>query len=168
MPASIRPTTAESVKQKGPGSRLYSWPFQTYSSMSQAHQPHLLYPQFKQVAHPSMITSALVLHLWHIVALGGKLVPSPVTSTSSSWWEDVATEPSPSRPSPAGAGEGAAATSGFFFERASYCLRFSAIRAFWAALICGSWSRPIDLRCSSTIEPSSATSEGMYTPPALK
>src|SRR5690554_6829067 len=98
--------------------------------------PHLLYPQFKQVAHPSMITSALVLHLWHIVALGGKLVPSPVTSTSSSWWEDVATEPSPSRPSPAGAGEGAAATSGFFFERDSYCLRFSAIRAFWAALIC--------------------------------
>ena len=48
------------------------------------HQPHLLYPQFKQVAHPSITTSALVLHLWHMVALGGKLVPSPVTSTSSS------------------------------------------------------------------------------------
>src|SRR5690606_30543323 len=46
--------------------------------------PHLLYPQFKQVAQPSMITRALVLHLWHMVALGGKLVPSPVTATSSS------------------------------------------------------------------------------------
>lgn len=30
-----------------------------------------------------MITSAFVLHLWHIVALGGKLVPSPVTAMSS-------------------------------------------------------------------------------------
>src|SRR5690606_22905129 len=137
-------------------------------STSVTVHPHLLYPQFKQVAHPSMITSALVLHLWHIVALGGKLVPSPVTSMSSSWGEDVATEPPPSRPSPAGAGEGAGATSVFFFERVSYCLRFSAIRAFCAALICGSWSMPMDLRCSSTMLPSSATSEGMYTPPALK
>src|SRR5690606_4557087 len=116
-----------------------------FDRSSKSTHPHLLYPQFKQVAHPSMITSALVLHLWHMVALGGKLVPSPVTSTSSSWWEDVATEPSPSRPSPAGAGEGAAATAGFFVERASCCVRFAAIRAFWAALICGSWSRPMDL-----------------------
>jgi hypothetical protein len=45
--------------------------------------PHLLYPQFKQVAHPSISTSAFVLHLWHMVALGGKLVPSPVTDTLS-------------------------------------------------------------------------------------
>ena len=39
-----------------------------------------------------MITSALVLHLWHMVALGGKLVPSPVTATSSSrdWATGVA------------------------------------------------------------------------------
>ena len=34
--------------------------------------PALRYPQFKQVAHPSMITTALVLHLWHMVADGGK------------------------------------------------------------------------------------------------
>ena len=47
--------------------------------------PHLLYPQFKQVAQPSMITSALVLHLWHRVALGGKVAPSPVISMSSGW-----------------------------------------------------------------------------------
>jgi len=44
----------------------------------------LLYPQFRQVAQPSISTSALVLHLWHMVALGGKLVPSPVTAMSSS------------------------------------------------------------------------------------
>src|SRR5690606_1218567 len=139
-------------------------------STSVTVHPHLLYPQFKQVAHPSMITSALVLHLWHIVALGGKLVPSPVTSTSSSWLADAVVFLPPSRPSPAGAGEGAgpSLTPLFVFARASYCLRFSAIRAFWAALICGSWSRPMDLRCSSTMKPSSATSEGMYTPPALK
>jgi hypothetical protein len=30
-----------------------------------------------------MITSALALHLWHMVADGGKLAPSPVTSMSS-------------------------------------------------------------------------------------
>ena len=34
--------------------------------------PHLLYPQFRQVAHPSIMITALVLHLWHIVAPGGK------------------------------------------------------------------------------------------------
>src|SRR5690606_18148620 len=130
-------------------------------STSVTVHPHLLYPQFKQVAHPSMITSALVLHLWHIVALGGKLVPSPVTSMSSSWVPHVAAALPPSRPSPAGAGDGAAVMSAFFFERPSYCLRFSAIRAFWAALICGSWSMPMDLRCSSTMLPSSATSEGI-------
>src|SRR5690606_41755544 len=77
-----------------------------------AHHPHLLYPQFKQVAHPSMITSALVLHLWHMVALGGKLVPSPVTSMSSSRVPDVAAALPPSRPSPPGAVEGATASSG--------------------------------------------------------
>src|SRR5690606_14346953 len=73
----------KSLQKKGPGSLLNYWPFRSHSTMSQAPHPHLLYPQFKQVAHPSMITSAFVLHLWHIVALGGKLVPSPVTSMSS-------------------------------------------------------------------------------------
>ena len=45
--------------------------------------PHLLYPQFKHVAHPSISTSAFVLHLWHMVADGGKLAPSPVMAMSS-------------------------------------------------------------------------------------
>jgi hypothetical protein len=31
-----------------------------------------------------MITSALAWHLWHMVALGGKLAPSPVMAMSSS------------------------------------------------------------------------------------
>jgi hypothetical protein len=31
-----------------------------------------------------MITTALVEHLWHMVALGGKEAPSPVTSMTSS------------------------------------------------------------------------------------
>src|SRR5690606_32191158 len=115
-----------------------------------APQPHLLYPQFKQVAQPSMITSALVLHLWHMVALGGKLVPSPVTATSSS----RAAVPLTAALAP--------------LARSSYCLRFSAIRAFWWALISGSWIRPMDFMCSSTTAPISATREGMYTPPALK
>src|SRR5690606_34923496 len=115
--------------------------------------PHLLYPQFKQVAQPSMITSALVLHLWHMVALGGKLVPSPVTATSSSR-AVVAAVPLTAALAP--------------LARSSYCLRFSAIRAFWWALISGSWIRPMDFMCSSTTAPISATREGMYTPPALK
>src|SRR5438445_7986708 len=40
------------------------------------HHPHLLYPQFKQVAHPSIRMVALVLHLWHIVAPGGNAAES--------------------------------------------------------------------------------------------
>src|SRR5690606_14895527 len=123
------------------------------NDISAVPHPHLLYPQFKQVAHPSMITSALVLHLWHMVALGGKLVPSPVTATSSS------------RAAAGVPPETAALTS---LARSSYCLRFSAIRAFWWALSSGSWIRPMDFMCSSTTAPISATREGMYTPPALK
>ena len=30
-----------------------------------------------------MITTALALHLWHMVAEGGKLAPSPVTAIDS-------------------------------------------------------------------------------------
>src|SRR3546814_12217559 len=45
--------------------------------------PHFEYPQFKRVAHPSMITTALVLHLWHMLADGGKVAPSPVTAMRS-------------------------------------------------------------------------------------
>ena len=65
---------------------------------------------------------------------------------------------------------GALLTSLFFFEpsRWAICLRFSAIRAFCASLISGSCIMPMDFRWSSTIMPSSATSDGMYTPPALK
>src|SRR5262245_27847212 len=40
--------------------------------MCREPHPHLLYPQFRQVAHPSIMITALVLHLWHIVAPGGK------------------------------------------------------------------------------------------------
>jgi hypothetical protein len=47
-----------------------------------------------------MITTALALHLWHIVAEGGKLTPSPVTSMSS-------------------CRDAASLTSLFFFERFS-------------------------------------------------
>jgi hypothetical protein len=32
-----------------------------------------------------MITTALVLHLWHIAADGGNEAPSPVTSMVSAW-----------------------------------------------------------------------------------
>src|SRR3546814_2963228 len=42
--------------------------------------PHFEYPQFKQVAHPSMITTALVLHLWHMLADGGKVRSEEHTS----------------------------------------------------------------------------------------
>src|SRR6476469_3722103 len=67
--------------------------------------PHFEYPQFKQVAHPSMITTALVLHLWHMAADGGKDAPSPVTSMVSSC------DPfSVARSATVGL------TSGFFFE----------------------------------------------------
>jgi hypothetical protein len=57
-------------------------PTRGFSILYPAH-PHLLYPQFKHVAHPSISTSAFVLHLWHMVADGGKLAPSPVISMSS-------------------------------------------------------------------------------------
>src|SRR3546814_5013456 len=62
--------------------------------------PHFEYPQFKQVAHPSMITTALVLHLWHMLADGGKVAPSPVTAMSSagsSMLSGRAPSPQPSR-----------------------------------------------------------------------
>ena len=49
-----------------------------------------------------MITTALVLHLWHMLAEGGKLAPSPVTAMDSA-----------SRSSPVAAGAGL--TSLFFF-----------------------------------------------------
>src|SRR5690606_39762953 len=88
-------------------SRLYNFPSR-FAPCRTLDQPHLLYPQFKQVAHPSISTSALVLHLWHMVAEGGKLAPSPVTAMSS-WWPAVISPPiSP-----------AVLISAFFFERCS-------------------------------------------------
>ena len=78
------------------------------------------------------------------VALGGKLVPSPVTAMSS------------------------CTPVGSCLLRRSICLRFSAMSARCASLISGSCSKPIVLRCSSTMLPSSATSDGIYTPPLLK
>ena len=60
--------------------------------------PHFEYPQFKQVWHPSISTSAFVLHLAHKVAPGGNpLLLSPSAAGS------------------AAATVGAALTSEFFF-----------------------------------------------------
>jgi hypothetical protein len=69
---------------------------------SSASHPHFEYPQFKQVWHPSISTSAWVLHFAHIVAPGGK----PEDSVSV---EAVAAEAAPT---------GAALTSAFFFAPA--------------------------------------------------
>src|SRR5262245_25945891 len=94
--------------KKGRVSQPDPLPF-LFSRQAHSPHPHLLYPQFKQVAHPSMITTAFVLHLWHMVALGGKAAPSPVTSMSSLRGAS-ATRGSGNR-SPAGL-----LTSEFFFE----------------------------------------------------
>src|SRR4249919_3063204 len=83
-------------KRKGPRCGPFS---------NASNHPHLLYPQFKQVAHPSMITTALVLHLWHMAADGGKDAPSPVTSMDSSC-DSFSVARSAT----------VALTSGFFFE----------------------------------------------------
>ncbi len=52
-----------------------------------SYHPHFEYPQFKQVWQLSISTSALVLHLSHIIEPGGKvsvsaLVDSAVTPAS--------------------------------------------------------------------------------------
>src|SRR5690606_18230811 len=60
------------------------------------------WPQFRLVAQQSMMTGALVLHMWDRVAEGGKLAPSQVPVTLSLWRS----------PGPAG---GAGLTSVFFF-----------------------------------------------------
>jgi len=44
--------------------------------------PHLLYPQFKQVWHPSISTRACVLHLAQRVAPGGKPVEDSAAAVS--------------------------------------------------------------------------------------
>ena len=63
-----------------------------------------------------MITSAFVLHLWHMVADGGNDTPSPVTSMSSwvPWGSAVLARAPLSRPSPAGAGKERAYVRVFF------------------------------------------------------
>src|SRR3546814_11699548 len=68
--------------------------------------PHFEYPQFKQVAHPSMITTALVLHLWHMLADGGKVAPSPVTAMSSAGSSMLSGRAPSPQPSPVEPGEG--------------------------------------------------------------
>src|SRR5690554_8123172 len=67
---------------------LYLWPLEKgpaafttgpfLKSTAGLLQPHLLSPQDKQVAQPSITITALVLHLLHMVALGGK---SPALSS---------------------------------------------------------------------------------------
>src|SRR3546814_21103460 len=68
--------------------------------------PHFEYPQFKQVAHPSMITTAFVLHLGNMLADGGKGAPSPVTAMSSAGVSSFAGSAPPTQPPPRGAGAG--------------------------------------------------------------
>src|SRR3546814_7669630 len=109
--------------------------------------PHFEYPQFKQVAHPSMITTALVLHLWHMLADGGKVAPSPVTAMSSAGSSMLSGRAPSPQPSPVETGEGV--TSAFFFERCSYAWRFSAIRYVRGGLSSGSWVMPMDFSGSS-------------------
>src|SRR5690606_22860419 len=91
--------------------------------------PHFLYPQFRRVAQPSMITTALAEHLWHMVALGGnEAPPSPVTATSSLRGSSR-TRGSGNR-SPLSSSRGATGSSEFFFESsAAYAARFSSISA---------------------------------------
>src|SRR3546814_14941046 len=68
--------------------------------------PHFEYPQFKQVAHPSMITTALVLHLWHMLEDGGKVAPSPVTAMSSAGSSMLSGRAPSPQPSPVETGGG--------------------------------------------------------------
>lgn len=46
-------------------------------------QPHLELPQFRQVAQPSICTTAWVLHLLHSCAPAGK--PSPGSTATAPW-----------------------------------------------------------------------------------
>jgi hypothetical protein len=84
------------------------------------HHPHFEYPQFKQVAHPSIRITALVLHLPHIVAPGGKPVEDSAAveegaegiaaeAAPTTAAEVLAADPAPESPFP----------SAFFFARAS-------------------------------------------------
>src|SRR3546814_12499334 len=116
--------------------------------MPPAH-PHFEYPQLRQVAQPSMITTALALHLWHMVAEGGKLAPSPVTAMVS------LSSISDSRP-----WVGSTGASGFFFERFSKAARFSALSARRSGPISGSWILTMDVRWSSTMLPKIGRAEG--------
>lgn len=90
--------------------------------------------------------------------------------------EDEAEVLPPPQPSPAVAGEGVRAAAGiagavgdaagaltseFFFARASYAARFSAIRRFCSSESSSPTIMPICLRWSSTTAPISATMLGM-------
>src|SRR3546814_5124542 len=112
-----------------------------------------------------MITTALVLHLWHMLADGGKVAPSPVTAMSSAGSSMLSGRAPSPQPSSVETGEGV--TSAFSFERCSYAWRFSAIRGLRAGLISGPWLMPLDLRWSSIMLLRTLTSQGLYTPAAI-
>src|ERR1700754_4206030 len=131
----------------GRGKEKRPWPL---SLATVKHHPHFEYPQFKQVWHPSISTSACVLHLAQSVAPGGKPEASLVAAEAD-WL-------SPAEPAPTGAAAAAAAGLAFAF---SYAARFSAMSLRVASLISGSWIRPIDFMCCPITPPISATMLGM-------
>src|SRR5690606_29151935 len=104
-----------------------------------AAQPHLEWPQDRQVAQPSIITTARVLHLPQMLALGGK---------------------------PSADAAGALADSAFVHDPAA--ARFSAISLRCSGVSSSPTIMPMFLRWSSMTTPSSAMIDGMYTPPARK
>src|SRR5579885_2061009 len=75
--------------------------------------PHLLYPQFRHVAQPSIRMTAWVWHLWHIVAPGGKALGAG-GSGSSALRADSPIAPARSPEMPAAASP-RGLISGFFF-----------------------------------------------------
>lgn len=92
----------------------------------QFHHPHLLYPQFKQVAHPSIMMVALVLHLWHIVAPGGNALPPSASEDSSSPSRRLFSPRAPARSSEIstfGSALGLRLISGFFLSRRPRAIR---------------------------------------------
>src|SRR6185312_11513321 len=133
---------------------------------SAIRQPHLLYPQLRHVWQPSSSTSAWVLHLPHIAAPGGK---APADSSGGLACAAGAAYSPVSSPTIAPPISPTVLISEFFFALLrSKAARFSAISCFCASESSAPLSRQIAVRWVSMMLPSSATIDGMYTPPALQ